>query len=214
MSPNSDTISRIGIAGYMGAGKSTCAGLLATTGMRVIDADREAKLMMNGDESIRRQLAAAFGDEVIDENSVGFGMLGKAAFASVKSMRLLNTIVHPPLINRLHDLVVAGSVSCILDAALIPMWGIEAWFDLCLWISTPKPLRVIRVRAKTGLPPGQIAPRMSVQEALVSVPSGPQWRHIRNEGSESDLQNQLAGIQRPPADRVPGPLPKNEWKQP
>jgi dephospho-CoA kinase len=198
MSPNSVTRNRIGIAGYMGAGKSTCAGLLAAAGARVIDADREAKLMMNGDESIRRQLAAAFGASVIDEYSVGFGMLGKAAFASVKSMRLLNGIVHPPLIKRLHDLVVAGSSSCILDAALIPMWGIEAWFDLCLWISTPKPLRVIRIRAKTGLPPEEIAPRMSVQEALVSVPSGPQWRHIRNEGSINDLQNQLAGLTLPP----------------
>jgi dephospho-CoA kinase len=195
MSLPSVSKSRIGIAGYMGAGKSTCAGLLAcaTTRVRVIDADREAKLMMNGDESIRRQLAAAFGASVIHENSIGFGQLGKAAFASVRAMRMLNSIVHPALVKRLHDLVFAGPDPCILDAALIPMWGIASWFDLCLWVTADPVLRRERLMAKSGLMPEQITMRMSVQETLVRVPDGQPWTIVGNEGSIDDLRDQLPG---------------------
>jgi dephospho-CoA kinase len=182
----------------MGAGKSTCAGLLAGAASRIIDADHEAKLMMNGDDSIKRQLAAAFGPSVIDENSVGFGPLGTAAFASVEAMRMLNSIVHPALVNRLHDMVFSGPGPCILDAALMPMWGIESWFDLCLWVTASPKLRRERIMAKSGLAFRQITLRMSVQEALVNVPDGPQWTIVGNEGSLDELRDRLAGHRQQP----------------
>jgi dephospho-CoA kinase len=200
MLSNSVAKNRIGIAGYMGAGKSTCAGLLAgllaggKTPVRVIDADLEAKLMMNGDESIKRRLAAAFGASVVDENSIVFDALGKAAFASVKAMRMLNSIVHPALVGRLHSLVNACQGPCILDAALIPMWGIDSWFDLCLWVTAAPSVRKQRIMTKTGLAPEQIALRMSVQETLVRVPDGPPWTMVGNEGPLDDLGRRIAAF--------------------
>jgi dephospho-CoA kinase len=194
MSPNNKAIRRIGIAGYMGAGKSTCSGFLAGPGVSVIDADYEAKLLMNGDESIRMQVAAVFGASVVEGDSLVFGRLSTVAFASVKSMRALNDIVHPALIRRLHDLVFAESAPCICDAALIPMWGVEAWFEQCLWVTATPSLRMERVKTKTGLSPERIAARMSVQEALLGVPCGPQWTHIVNNGSFDDLRNQLVRV--------------------
>jgi dephospho-CoA kinase len=194
MSPNSKAIRRIGIAGYMGAGKSTCACFLAGTHVRVIDADHEAKLLMNHDESIRKQVAAVFGASVVEEGSLCFERLGQAAFASARSMQALNAIVHPALVRRLHDLVFAQGAPCVCDAALIPMWGIEAWFERCLWVTATPSLRMERVKTKTGLSPELIAARMSVQEALVRVPGGPQWTHILNDGSFEDLRNLLVRV--------------------
>lgn len=204
MSPNSETVRRIGIAGYMGSGKSTCAGLMAGrkagAAMRVIDADHEAKLMMNGDDSIRERLETAFGGSVVDGNSVRFGQLGKAAFASVEAVRQLNSIVHPPLVKRLRNLVYARTAPCILDAALIPMWGIEAWFDRCLWVTASPECRMERTRSRTGLSPEQIRLRMSVQEALFCAPTGPLWIIVENEGSLDELRNRIAGLRLPPRD--------------
>jgi dephospho-CoA kinase len=185
----------------MGAGKSTCAGLMAgltagpETRVSVIDADQEAKRMMNGDESIKRRLAAAFDASVIHGNSVVFGRLGKAAFASVQTMRILNSIVHPPLVKRLEGLLSLEAAPCILDAALIPMWGIESWFDRCLWVTAPPSLRIARTKAKTGLPLEQISLRMKVQEALFGPPaSGPQWTIVENDGSLDELRDRIAGL--------------------
>jgi dephospho-CoA kinase len=211
MSPDRETTAgRIGIAGYMGSGKSTCAGLMAglmagltagrNTRVSVIDADREAKLMMNNDKSIRRQLAAAFGPSVADENSVDFGRLGRAAFASVQALRLLNGIAHPPLVKRLEKLVSASTLPCILDAALIPMWGIEAWFDRCLWVTASPQRRMERALRKTSISPEQIRLRMSLQEALLTEPAGPEWTIVENEGSLDELRTRIAGLRIPPGD--------------
>jgi len=197
MLQNRESFGRIGIAGYMGAGKSTCAHYLAGPETCIIDADREAKLMMAGDESIRRQLASAFGASVLHETSVEFGALGKSAFSSVQSIRTLNGIVHPALVERLRTRVDAIAGPCILDAALIPLWGIESWFDLCLWVTAEPQLRSRRVREKTGLGPDAIALRMSIQEAVVNVPSGPRWTHISNSGSLVDLEQRLEGLRAP-----------------
>jgi dephospho-CoA kinase len=206
MSPNSETaFGRIGIAGYMGSGKSTCAGFIAGLAgpkarVSVIDADGEAKLMMNRDESIRRRLVATFGASVVDDNGVGFGELGKAAFASVETIRQLNGIVHPPLVKSLLSLMSGQPVPCILDAALIPLWGIEDWFDRCLWVTASPQLRLERTRAKSGLPPEQIRVRMSVQEALFGAPRGGSWISIENEGSLDELFDRIAGLQIFPRD--------------
>jgi dephospho-CoA kinase len=194
MLQNRESFRRIGIAGYMGAGKSTCARHLAGSRARIIDADREAKILMTGDASIRRQLATSFGVPVTGSASLDFDALGKAAFSSVQSMRMLNGIVHPALVKRLRDRIDEQSGPCILDAALIPLWGIEAWFDRCLWVTAEPHIRSHRVQQKTGISQDTIALRMSIQEALVNVPSGPRWMQIGNNGSFLDLEEQLNGL--------------------
>jgi dephospho-CoA kinase len=200
MSPNSETaFGRIGIAGYMGSGKSTCAGFIAGLAgpearVSIIDADGEAKRMMNRDESIRRRLATSFGATVIHDSAVGFGELGKAAFASVETIRRLNGIVHPPLVKHLQELVTGQRVPCILDAALIPLWGIEDWFDRCLWVTASPQRRLERTRAKSGLSAEQIRARMSVQEALFGAPGGGSWIIVENEGSLDELRGRIAGL--------------------
>lgn len=191
---SSDSKSRIGIAGYMGAGKSTCAALCAEAfGMRVIDADAEAKLLMENDPRIREELTHVFGPSVETNGALNFGALGTAAFASADDMRKLGSIVHPPLLRRLRDLVFSWPGPSILDAALIGQWRIEEWFDTCLWVWAPSIIRGGCLQEKTGLSPEQIRKRMEVQEALVAEPSDKPWTIIANDGTLDELKSHIAG---------------------
>jgi dephospho-CoA kinase len=183
---------RIGIAGYMGSGKSACAGMCAElTGMRIINADAEAKLLMENDSRIREELAGVFGPSVDKSGTIDFTALGAAAFASAAAMQQLNAIVHPRLVRRLHDCVFSGPGPSILDAALISLWRIEDWFDRCMWVEAPAGLRVSRLAAKTGMPEAKLRRRMQVQEELVARPSGPQWIFIVNDGTLEKLQSRM-----------------------
>jgi dephospho-CoA kinase len=192
MSQNNAALPRIGIAGYMGAGKSACAARCAeTTGMRIIDADAEAKLLMENDSRIRDELVRVYGP-TIDKNGVlNFAALGATAFASPADMEKLNRIVHPRLLQRLHDCVFSRPGPSILDAALIPLWRIEDWFDCCLWVHAPSELRRSRLVSKTGLPEAHLRQRMLVQEALVAEPSGARWPFIVNDGTFDELKNRV-----------------------
>jgi dephospho-CoA kinase len=192
MSHDNGTGVRIGVAGYMGAGKSSAAATLAAlTGMRVVDADAEAKLLMESDTRIRDGLSRAFGPKAADSAKVNFAALGAAAFASADDMRKLNAIVHPPLVRRLRELVFSRPGPCILDAALIPLWRIEDWFSSCVWIWAPSETRLARVAARTGMPENAVQQRMLVQESLFAEPSSPLWTTVVNDGSPEELKDRI-----------------------
>jgi dephospho-CoA kinase len=179
---------RIGVAGYMGAGKSSLAALLSEArGMRHIDADAEAKILMENDGRLRDDLALLFGHGVVIAGTVDFAALGKITFSSTEEMKKLNNLVHPPLVRRLRDLVFSQPGPCVLDAALIPFWHIEDWFDRCVWVQAAQGRRLQRVLAATGLPEEAVRERMRIQETLMTEPSGPNWLFVNNEGTLADL---------------------------
>jgi dephospho-CoA kinase len=192
MSQNNATLPRIGIAGYMGAGKSACAKRCAeAAGMRIINADAEAKLLMENDSRIRDELVRVFGPSIDKSGALDFAALGAAAFASPADMQKLNNIVHPRLLRQLRDCVFSQPGPSVLDAALIPLWRIEDWFDRCLWIDAPSELRRSRLVTKTGMPEALLRQRMLVQETLVAEPSGAQWTTIVNDGTFEELKNRV-----------------------
>jgi dephospho-CoA kinase len=170
---------RIGIAGYMGAGKSTCARLFEGRDAQVIDADAEAKSLMRRDRRLAGALREAFGESVIDDDGLPrFDELGRLAFGSVESLRTLNGVVHPPLAGHLERLVRGcESPVCLLDAALIPLWeGMEAWFDTCVWVDAPFETRLARLAARQGGGETEgLVCRMRLQEAILGVPTAPPW---------------------------------------
>lgn len=179
----------LGIAGYMGCGKSTFAALLSRYGLRIVDADIEAKSLMTADGEIHRQLIDAFGKTIKTNTGINFSELGRFAFDSEQTVKTLNNIVHPKLVKRLHDLVFSNNGPCILDAALIPLWGIEDWFDSCLWVFADQLIREKRIKDKAILAPEQIVLRMKIQESIVPIPQGPKWSFLSNDRSLDILRS-------------------------
>jgi dephospho-CoA kinase len=183
---------KIGIAGYMGAGKSTAARFLQASACVVIDADREAKLLMSSDRRIRDSLMREFGPSITTGPEINFSVLGDLAFATVDGMKRLNACVHPLLLERLKRMFVADEARVrVLDAALIPMWGIESWFDALVWIRSSPQLRLQRLRSKSPLSEAVLRTRMSVQESFFREPSAGAWTIIDNEGTADGLKQAI-----------------------
>lgn len=179
---------RIAIAGYMGSGKSTCSKFLAGLGGMIIDADREAKLIMNRSEEIKDSLGKTFGSDTVVMGEIRYSLLGNIVFNTVGAIEKLNHIVHPPLIKHLKDRVESNSDKIVvLDAALIPLWRIESWFDYRLWVDADFEVRLHRLyhlRSKGGIEMHEYARRMKIQEELFQKPSKDLWDYILNEDSE------------------------------
>jgi dephospho-CoA kinase len=186
----------IGIAGYMGAGKSTVGRLLAARrpGAFLIDADHEAKALMAADRTIAGQLAAAFGGSIIKAGTLDFGTLGRTVFSSREKIEKLNAIVHPPLVERLcRILSVSSGRDMVLDAALLPLWRIETRFDACLWVEAPFDARLSRLKAaRRDLDEASLRGRMRLQEETLPAPASPPWVRIDNAGSIDRLTGTLA----------------------
>jgi dephospho-CoA kinase len=162
----------------MGAGKSTCARSLASEDALIIDADAEAKRLMAHSSAIQDALREAFGAAVIGaDGAIRSDILGRAAFESIDSLLTLNRITHPPLVEYLSPVVsLCQRPLCVLDAALIPLLGIESWFDVCVWVDAPFKTRLARLAAKRpDVGEAELAKRMRMQEAVMPAPEGGDW---------------------------------------
>jgi len=189
----------IGIAGYMGAGKSTCSHYLADAlapNVEVIDADGEAKRLMLSDPAIVKALADAFGASVLNNNVLNFAELGALSFANAQSLYRLNGIVHPKVIAFIEQrLLESRHKYCICDAALIPQWKIESRFDMCIWVSCAREIRYDRLAAKVRLPEMLLRKRMELQETIMEEPGLLPWHIIANNGAAPRLfTRQLAKL--------------------
>lgn len=188
---------KIGLAGYMGAGKSTCSEMFACRDAVVIDADKEAKILMGNDCGIKRKLSNTFGVEVISNGEISYSKLGALVFDSIVNIRKLNSIVHPPLLEHFSHLL--NSIQepvVVLDASLIPLWNIDNWFDVRLWVDASAETRLERIykRCQNRLPKEQLKERMLIQQELFQAPSEENWDYILNDRNVDILKNAVDRI--------------------
>lgn len=192
------SIKRVGIAGYMGAGKSSCVQFLDTDHTVIINADDEAKLLMQNDKKILDALIEHFGDTIRSENGIDSKSLGKIVFNSFSELLYLNSVVHPPLIKYLKKLLFEKKYEStieriILDAAIIPVWNIDSWFDLHIWVDTPREIRFCRLieKYKGNISGEDLRNRMDFQEKLFSPPDEKVWSYVGNAGTIDNTIGQM-----------------------
>ena len=145
----------IGLTGGPGSGKSTVAGLFAELGCAVIDADRLAheSLLL---EPVKLQIRKRWGEAVFDDGGqVDRSALGNIVFGDPAALRDLENIVHP----RVHEgrqrerqqhQANPEVVAIIEDCPLLIESDLNKGCDAVVFIDTPGPLRLERVRASRG----------------------------------------------------------------
>ncbi|KMQ52083.1 Dephospho-CoA kinase [Chitinispirillum alkaliphilum] len=186
----------IGIAGYTGSGKSLCSQILCARKCEIIDGDREGKFIMQNDPDIRKDLIESFGSGSVCDDQVQFHFISSLVFRESEKLKTLNSIVHPKLIAHLKKRLLCSEMEMrILDAALIPMWKIENWFDMLLWIDAPFDTRLERLKKKhPDKSETELKQRMIIQQNLFSAPDDPRWTRVENQEGIEKLRSSLAGI--------------------
>ena len=184
----------------MGAGKSACAGFLSEAcrayfdKVLIIDADIEAKRLMLADLSIKKKLADVFGTPFVRDGMIDFPKLGTLVFSNREHLLTLNRIVHPPLVAKLKELVFSGAACSICDAALIPLWRVEAWFDATVWVRASFEKRYERLSDKSLIAREELVARMHLQQTLFEEPEAGPWAVIENDGTLNELRKRTVSF--------------------
>lgn len=120
----------IGITGTVGSGKSLALEILGRFGAETIQADRIGHEVL-GDPEVRKRIVDLLGAEVLeDSGELNRARIGARVFADKETREAYNRIVHPALLARLRSwLDRPREQVAVVEAALIPEWGIEDWFD-------------------------------------------------------------------------------------
>jgi len=142
---------KIGIAGFIGSGKSTVAKMLQESGFTVIDADAEAHYIYATHADVRIALSTAFGPSVLTADGVDRRRLGQLVFSDPKALQQLETIIHPVLATHLIQRMASASQhtnlgAVFVEGALLPKWpSLLQILDQIWEVRAPEAHRVERI---------------------------------------------------------------------
>ena len=140
---------KVGLTGGIGSGKTTVAKIFQMLGIPVFDADSNAKQIMNTNKIIKKELIAAFGKSIFNDDELDRKKLAAIVFNDKQKLKLLNSIVHPETIKASEDWVKQQhSKYVIKEAALLFESGSNKELDLVIGVIAPKEIRIERVIAR------------------------------------------------------------------
>lgn len=160
----------IGLAGGIGAGKSTVAAAFRSLGCYVIDSDQRVRAALDRAD-VRERLVEWWGAEVLD----GAGRVDRAKVASIifgapAERARLEQLVHP-LVRQdraamIDEAARTWAKAAIVDAPLLFEAGVDAECDCVVFVDTPRAERVERVRSSRGWTDEELARREAAQMNL------------------------------------------------
>jgi len=144
----------IGIVGGIGAGKSTVAKAFADLGCVVSDSDEGVRAIMS-EPRVIQTLVEWWGPEILmEDGSVDRGKVAQIVFDRPYELRKLEELIHPRVHDRRRSVVAKaiedGAPGVIIDAPLLFEAGVDSECDAIVFVDTPYPARLERVRAARG----------------------------------------------------------------
>lgn len=160
----------IGLAGAIGAGKSTVARILADLGCVVSDSDAAAKAALDRDD-VKKQLVEAFGQDVIGaDGRVDRRTLADLIFDDEEARRRLEALTHPIVGDerRAERARAQGARAFVIDAPLLFEAGVDDECDVVIFVDAPRPARLSRVQQTRGWTEEEVERREQAQMPLES----------------------------------------------
>jgi dephospho-CoA kinase len=187
----------IGVTGNIASGKSATARLLQEKGCALVDADVVAHELYGYDHALVRQLGHEFGQDIVWSNGMlDRKKLGSLVFGRPDAMAALNRIVHPALINAIRERIRSSQRvmnRLVLDAALIIELGFAKEVDYLVLVSASIPVRLERLRERSGFTEEEAMRRIESQ-----IPEESKLQHadfvIKNETTKEYLREQIDAL--------------------
>lgn len=185
----------IGITGGIGCGKSSVAKYIQSKQYPLISTDVIAKELLNNDAGIRQKIIAAFGEEAYKNGKYNEKYISSKVFASSddaeKSLNLLNSIVHPSVIekmgNEVEEYVNREVPFVFVECALIYELDLEEGFQYVITVYADEEKCIERVMQRNKISRAEVEKRI---ESQISADDKKNYADfvIDNNGTEEDLK--------------------------
>ncbi|MBR5773733.1 MAG: dephospho-CoA kinase [Clostridia bacterium] len=160
----------IGMTGPTGSGKSTIGETLCARGFKIVDADKVARRVTEKGSPTLAQLCSAFGDDIMYPcGELDRAALAKKAFADEESLRMLNSITHPAIIElikaEIEVLRASGETKIILDAPQLFEAGADKLCDYVISVLADRATRLERIMERDNITEEQALSRINAQKS-------------------------------------------------
>ena len=157
-------MTRIGITGGIGSGKTYVCQLLKQRGIPVYHCDEEAKRLMTESPVIRRKMCKLIGKDAYNGQELNKPIIAQYLFASDDHAKCINAIVHPVVRQDfLQWTKQQDSPIVAQECALLFESGFQDTVDFTIEVYAPQPLRIQRATQRDQVAPEHILARMAQQ---------------------------------------------------
>jgi dephospho-CoA kinase len=187
---------KVGLTGGIGSGKSEVAGLLASYGAVVVDADRIAREVVEPGTPGLAALVTEFGPDVLTpDGALDRGRVAALVFAEEGARRRLEAIVHPLVGERSAALIAAAPADAVVvyDVPLLVEGDLASNFDVVVVVDAPEEVQVRRLAAARGMAEAEARARITAQADREARRTAADVV-IDNAGSLEDLHRQVRAL--------------------
>lgn len=188
----------VGLTGQTGSGKTTVGRLLKRLGYPVIDADLAAREVTAKGSPVLKELAEAFGEDILQEDGeLDRKLLASRAFSSKDKTELLDSITHPAIIKLMDEKAQNefdnGAKAVVLDASQLFEAGMDDECKLVVSVVAPDSWRMKRIMERDSIDESAAKERMAAQHDRQFFIDHSDYV-IHNTGTLRDLSNQAREI--------------------
>ena len=160
---------KVGLTGSIAVGKSYVVEIFRELGAFVLDADLTAREVVASGTDGWRLIVEQFGSNILlPNNEIDRAKLGAIVFADDEKRQLLNSIVHPLVIETQNDWLTeraaenAGGIA-IIDAALMIESGGHSRFDKIIVVWCASDIQLQRLMTRNNLTEAEALKRINAQ---------------------------------------------------
>ena len=160
---------RVGLTGSIGVGKSFVASVFEELGCHVLDADDTAREVVAPGSRGLEEIVKQFGTDMLQrDGTLDRQRLGSIVFANDEKRELLNSILHPRIIQRQDEILRDWEIDdpngiAIVDAALMIESGGYKRFDKLIVVHCRPEVQLERLMLRNGLSQAEAQRRIDSQ---------------------------------------------------
>ena len=160
---------KIGLTGGIGSGKSEVSKFFHKWGAFILDADKEAKIIIDKNEKAQQEIIKEFGSDVINiDNKIDKQKLARVAFQDEFHQLNLNSIIHPYVFKKIDETFDKIKLDnkhkiFVVDAALIYESGADTHMDYVIVVTSLLRYRTERVMSRQNIKRDDFMKRVALQ---------------------------------------------------
>ena len=192
---------RVGLTGNISTGKSTVGKMFVELGAHLIDSDLIVRELFLPGHPVNRAVAEAFGERVVAaDGSINRVVLGEIIFNDSAARLLLNSLVHPAVIQTQKDWMARLQESDpnavgIVEAALMIESGSYKNYDKLVVVVCSPEVQKQRLMERSGLTDVQADSRIASQMPMAEKAKYADFV-IDNSGSPEETRHQVEEVYR------------------
>ena len=187
----------IGMCGGSGSGKGTACVFFAELGIKIIDTDGIYHDLTSRNSDCLHEIALAFGDGIVYNNTLNRRVLANIVFASKDKLDLLNKIAHKHILNEVKKQIdfyrTSQAIGVIVDAPVLFESGFDRECDATLAICADTDIRIERITSRDGISKERALARIQSQKSDAWLKNKCDY-YIENNTTADDLKASVNNI--------------------